>query len=175
MTTGGCFVMDNNAKIINFEQSSEFIKTKEDIINYLKNTNRIDYDALINVFKSNDNIILSRKEVISLLKIINDKSNNRRCPYCNSSLISRHQKYTKYKDGVTKERFRCKDCRKTFSDTTNTIFHNAKLSFEKIQMCVKEVSNDNTIRRAAKNVNISVPTAFYMKHKILGSREAVEM
>lgn len=167
--------MDNNAKLIKFEQSQQPIKSKEDVINYLINTDRIDYDALINVFKSNDDIVLSRKEIISLLKIINDKSNNRRCPYCNSNLISRHQKYTKYKDGVTKERFRCKDCKKTFSDTTNTIFHNAKLSFEKIQLCVKEVSNENTIRSAAKNVNISVPTAFYMKHKILGSKEVVEM
>lgn len=163
--------MDNNAKVIKFQQN---IETKEDVINYLKSTDRIDYDALINVFKSNDKIVLSRKEIISLLKIINDKS-NRKCPYCNSTFISRHQKHTKYKDGVTKERFRCKDCRKTFSDTTNTIFHNAKLSFEKIQMCVKEVTNENTIRKAAKNVDISVPTAFYMKHKILNGREVVEM
>lgn len=42
-------------------------------------------------------------------------------------------------------------------------------------MCVKEVTNENTIRRAAKNVDISVPTAFYMKHKILNGREVVEM
>ena len=145
--------MDNNAKVIKFQQN---IETKEDVINYLKSTDRIDYDALINVFKSND-------------------KSNRKCPYCNSTFISRHQKHTRYKDGVTKERFRCKDCRKTFSDTTNTIFHNAKLSFEKIQMCVKEVTNENTIRKAAKNVDISVPTAFYMKHKILNGREVVEM
>lgn len=162
--------MNNKVSTANFQKS---IETKEDVINYLKNTDKIDYDSLINVFKSNDKIVLSRKDIISLLKIINDKS-NRKCPYCNSTFISRHQKHTKYKDGVTKERFRCKDCRRTFSDTTNTIFHNAKLSFEKIQMCVKEVSNENTIRKAAKNINISVPTAFYMKHKILNSRDVVE-
>ena len=62
--------MDNNAKVIKFQQN---IETKEDVINYLKSTDRIDYDALINVFKSNDKIVLSRKEIISLLKIINDK------------------------------------------------------------------------------------------------------
>lgn len=162
--------MNNKADFVNFQKN---IETKEDVINYLMNTDKIDYDALINVFKSNDEVVLSRKEIISLLKIMNDKS-NRKCPYCNSSFISRHQKHTKYKDGVTKERFRCKDCRKTFSDTTNTIFHNAKLSFEKIQMCVKEVTNDNTIRKAAKNINISIPTAFYMKHKILNSKDVVE-
>ena len=61
--------MDNNAKVIKFQQN---IETKEDVINYLKSTDRIDYDALINVFKSNDKIVLSRKEIISLLKIIND-------------------------------------------------------------------------------------------------------
>ena len=164
-------MIDNNAKAIKIEQN---IETKEDVINYLKNTDRIDYNALINIFKSNNETILSRKEIISLLKIINDKS-NRKCPYCSSTFIGRHQKHTKYKDGVTKERFRCKDCRKTFSDTTNTIFHNAKLPFEKIQMCVKQDAEENTIRRAAKNVNISVPTAFYMKHKILNNREVVEM
>ncbi len=37
------------------------IKSKEDIINYLKSTDRIDYNALINIFKANDKIILSRK------------------------------------------------------------------------------------------------------------------
>ena len=42
--------MDNNAKVIKFQQN---IETKEDVINYLKSTDRIDYDALINVFKSN--------------------------------------------------------------------------------------------------------------------------
>lgn len=161
--------MINKSKVIEFNNG---IETKEDVINYLKNTDRIDYESLINIFKSNDKIVLSRKEIIYLLKIINDKT-NRKCPYCHSTVISRHQKYTKYKDGVTKERFRCKDCRKTFSDTTNTIFHNAKLSFEKIQMCVKEVTNEATIRNAAKNVDISVPTAFYMKHKILNSTEAL--
>ena len=163
--------MSNNVKFMNFNEN---IETKEDVINYLKNTDRIDYDSLIKVFKSNDNIVLSRGEIISLLKIINDKS-NRKCPYCESKFISRHQKYTKYKDGVTKERFRCKDCRKTFSDTTNTIFHNAKLPFEKIQMCIKEVTSERTIRSAAKNVDISVPTAFYMKHKILNNTETVKM
>ena len=56
--------MDNNAKVIKFQQN---IETKEDVINYLKSTDRIDYDALINVFKSNDKIVLSRKEIISLL------------------------------------------------------------------------------------------------------------
>lgn len=162
--------MNNKADFVNLQKN---IETKEDVINYLMNTDKIDYDALINVFKSNDEVVLSRKEIISLLKIMNDKS-NRKCPYCDSTFISRHQKHTKYKDGVTKERFRCKDCRKTFSDTTNTIFHNAKLSFEKIQMCVKEVTNDNTIRKAAKNINISIPTAFYMKHKILNSKDVVE-
>ncbi len=161
--------MDN----IKQNKLEDSIQTKEDVINYLKNVDRIDYNSLINIFKANTQIVLSRKEIISLLKVINDKT-NRRCPYCDSTFISRHQKYTKYKDGVTKERFRCKDCRKTFSDTTNTIFHNAKLPFEKIQMCVKEVTNDNTIRDAAKNVDISVPTAFYMKHKILNNAAVSE-
>ncbi len=161
--------MNSNAIKIKSE-----MRTKDDIINYLKNIDRIDYESLIDVFKSNDDIFLSRKEIISILKIINDKT-SRKCPYCDSRFVSRHQKHTKYKDGVTKERFRCKDCRKTFSDTTNTIFHNAKLPFEKIQMCVKEVTTENTIRKSAKNVNISVPTAFYMKHKILNSREAVKV
>lgn len=163
--------MNNNAKILKLEDR---IKSKEDVINYLKTTDKIDYNALINIFKSIDGVVLSRYEIISLLKIINDKS-NRKCPYCDSSFIARHQKHTKYKDGVTKERFRCKDCRKTFSDTTNTIFHNAKLPFEKIQMCVKEVTNFNTVRKAAKNVNISVPTAFYMKQKILNGSEAIKL
>ena len=161
----------DNIKVTNIDND---IQTKEDVINYLQSADRIDYNALINIFKSNNQIVLSRKEIISLLKIINDKS-NRKCPYCSSTFISRHQKHTKYKDGVTKERFRCKDCRKTFSDTTNTIFHNAKLPFEKIQMCVKEVTNENTIRNAAKNVDISIPTAFYMKHKILNNKAVAEM
>ncbi len=161
--------MNSNAIKIKSE-----MRTKDDIINYLKNIDRIDYESLIDVFKSNDDIFLSRKEIISILKIINDKT-SRKCPYCDSRFVSRHQRHTKYKDGVTKERFRCKDCRKTFSDTTNTIFHNAKLPFEKIQMCVKEVTTENTIRKSAKNVNISVPTAFYMKHKILNSRGAVKV
>ena len=97
--TSGLFNMDN----IKVTDINIKIKSKEDIINYLKSTDRIDYNALINIFKANDKIILSRKEIIYLLKIINDKS-NRRCPYCNSISISRHQKYTKYKDGVTKEK-----------------------------------------------------------------------
>ena len=164
--------MSNNIKFAKFDKK---INTKEDVINYLKSTDRIDYESLINVFKSNDQIVLSRREIISILKIINDKANNRKCPYCGSNLISRHQKHTRYKDGVTKERFRCKGCRKTFSDTTNTIFHNAKLPFEKIQMCIKEVTSDKTMRSAAKNIDVSVPTVFYLKHKILNSREAVEM
>ncbi len=55
--TSGLFNMDN----IKVTDINIKIKSKEDIINYLKSTDRIDYNALINIFKANDKNYFKQK------------------------------------------------------------------------------------------------------------------
>lgn len=47
------------------------------------------------------------------------------CPHCNSELISRNGKYS------GKQRYICKDCRKTFTDFTNSATYRSKKSLDK--------------------------------------------
>ena len=62
------------------------------------------------------------------------------CPHCSSELISKNGKYN------GKQRYICKDCRRTFTDFTNSAVYRSKKSLDKwlkyakcmIKMCIRD-------------------------------------
>ncbi|MDA8344972.1 MAG: IS1595 family transposase [Thermaerobacter sp.] len=83
------------------------------------------------------------------------------CPHCKSTHIHRHGKY---KD---RWRYRCVDCRKTFNDATASPLAGTHYGIDKWLKYAKCMSQGMSIRQSAQEVGVSVPTAFYWRHKIL--------
>ncbi|MDA8346714.1 MAG: IS1595 family transposase [Thermaerobacter sp.] len=85
------------------------------------------------------------------------------CPHCQGPHIHRHGKY---KD---RWRYRCVDCGKTFNDATASPLAGTHYGIDKWLKYAKCMSQGMTIRQSAQDVGISVPTAFYWRHKILSA------
>jgi len=83
------------------------------------------------------------------------------CPYCEHDEVSRNGKYN------GNQRYICKSCQKTFTDFTRSPHYNSKKDIIMWILYAKCMINGYSIRKCAKIVEISIPTSFYWRHKIL--------
>lgn len=75
-----------------------------------------------------------------------------------------------HKNGKTKngiQKYICSGCKKTVSQTTNTIICHSKLSFETWKNIIDNLLNGFSIRRIAEENNVSNYTSFRLRHKVL--------
>ena len=98
---------------------------------------------------------------------LNKLSNNHHCPYCNSNKICKNGSNS-YK-GNKIQKFICNNCHKNYSIKTNTIWQNTHKSIELWQEYIELFSQGLSLRKIVEKMNnsISLPTAFYWRHKIL--------
>ena len=118
-----------------------------------------------------------RLELIRLCNIENNKSkdndillqpsNNHHWPYCNSNKIKKNGS-NGYKGHKT-QKFKCHNCNKNYSIKTNTCFAYSKKSIQLWQEYIELFSQGLALRKIVEkmNKNISYPTSFYWRHKIL--------
>lgn len=83
------------------------------------------------------------------------------CPVCGSKEIIKHGLY----NGI--QRYKCKKCDKTFSNTTNSLWSYSKKHPELWIKFFELMLEKKTLRFCAEKLNISLVTAFYWRHKIL--------
>ena len=81
------------------------------------------------------------------------------CPHCESETICRFGKYN------GKQRYRCNSCNRTFTDFTNSPSYNSKKPLNLWIQYVKCMILSYFLRKSAKELGISVPTAFYWNIK----------
>lgn len=81
------------------------------------------------------------------------------CPHCNSFSTVRHGKYR------DRQRYKCKDCSRTFNDFTNTPLHGTHhpKKWTKFLQCIRE---GYSLRRSQVHVGVSWVTLFYWRHKL---------
>lgn len=108
----------------------------------------------------------------NLTELINNKNSN-------SKIISNNQTEIRYchecgcilyKNGKTKtgiQKYICPGCKHTTSETTGTITYYSKLSFDVWKNIIDNLLDGFSIRRIAEENNISVPTSFQLRHKVL--------
>jgi len=72
------------------------------------------------------------------------------------------------------QRYRCKECGKTFSNKTNTSFYYSKKNSETWVKYIELMLQRKTLNECSKELGISLPTAFYWRHKILFSLSKVK-
>ena len=82
------------------------------------------------------------------------------CPHCHSSIINRFGKKG------SMQRYRCKNCLKTFTATTNTPL--ARLRYkEKWVNYLEGMLESKVLRKAASDSHINLKTAFRWRHRFL--------
>ena len=88
-------------------------------------------------------------------------SDGAKCPHCGCTHIQRNGKARGF------QQFRCVDCKKYFSATTNTILSSTKLPLEKWRKYIECMMMNLTIKKSAEVCKINHNTAFLWRHKIL--------
>ena len=129
----------------------------EEIQEMLKMMSEEDKDNLIQ-------LLLNEKKKVrndgDLLKL----QNNYRCPHCQSTKINKNG--TAHKN---LPQFICRNCKKTYTIRTNTIFYYSKKNIQLWREYIELFSQGLSLRKIVEKMNnkISLPTAFYWRHKIL--------
>lgn len=111
-----------------------------------------------------------RREVIAALQAVIDaemmsdaaQTEVRCCPVCGSVSIRKH--------GSTKsggQRWRCRDCGKTFTAATGTILGATKLKAEVWKRYVECFVDRLPLRTCSVRCGVSLKAAFFMRHRIL--------
>src|SRR5690625_3377907 len=115
----------------------------------------------------------------TMLDEISERKNKTgyQCPDCESEHIIRFGKYTTSVEGdeVVKQRYRCKACRMTFTDLTNTaIYRTCYLNkWTKFIECMIE---GYSIRHSANLIgDITHVILFYWRHKVLSSLKQIDI
>lgn len=131
--------------------------TKREIRKALKELSKKEREDLLSEFleeASTEPTTLSRRDYL----------NNKRghCPHCKS----RH--YIKFGMDKGSQRYRCKDCMKTFTEYTGTFMsglHHKDLVSGYLELMEQELSLDKIVER----LGINKKTAFDWRHKILSA------
>ncbi|PLR89334.1 IS1595 family transposase [Bacillus sp. T33-2] len=90
------------------------------------------------------------------------------CPHCSSEHVVRFGKYK------GRQRYRCKCCSKTFTDTTNTILYRTRKGDEWITF-VDCMFKSYSLRKSAEIVGVTWVTLFYWRHKLLSALKQIDI
>jgi transposase-like protein len=113
---------------------------------------------LISLFKKfpNENSCIAYLEKIRW-------ANGVKCPYCNSSKISKHTEKDR------KDRMQCQSCTKSFSVTVGTIFHRTHLDLRHwfyIISLMLNAKKEISAYQISRDLEMRRPTAWAIMHKI---------
>jgi len=90
------------------------------------------------------------------------------CPHCKTEGVSKFGKI----EG--RQRYRCKNCHKTFGDTTNTIMSYSHCGEAAWKQVIRDTVEGVSLDTTADALHVSHSTAFNMRHKILLALEMEE-
>ncbi len=116
---------------------------------------------------------LTEKQKSALLKLaMNDTKTELKkdeCPHCDSESI--------VKRGIqnNSQRFQCKKCKKYFSTQTKSIFQDSNKNISVWEEYIKLMFSGLSLRNISAQMDISLPTAFYWRHKVLKSLSTMKL
>lgn len=99
------------------------------------------------------------------------------CVHCNASTVVRFGKF-EVKNGLKtmkRQRYRCKDCQKTFTESTATPIYRTRKSNRWLEFIECMLNGLSHCESAKKMKGISHTTLFFWRHKILSALEQIEI
>lgn len=90
------------------------------------------------------------------------------CPHCKSENVHRYGQVSE------RQRYRCKDCGKSFMETTNTVMAHSHCGEAAWKQVIRDTVERVPLDETAAALELSHSTAFNMRHKILLALEAEE-
>ena len=109
--------------------------------------------------------ILADYDLDGALKSINLEK--KCCPHCGSGHFVRHGRTS-----LGRQRYRCRECRRTFSETTGTTFMYSKKPFKTWVSYLFCIEGGLTLREISDVLEMNLSTAFFWRHKILSAVKA---
>jgi transposase-like protein len=116
---------------------------------------------LKSILEKNLNSIVTAKD--SNHKIIKRERSVNCCPICGSNHIVKNGK----RKDTNRQKYMCKACKASFSDTTNTIAFHSKKTYNTWENYISCLLKGMTLADTAKEIGISVTSSFAWRHKIL--------
>lgn len=89
------------------------------------------------------------------------------CPHCGSISIKKHGKA----DG--RQRYRCKDCNKTFCETSQTLMYHSRLTPAQWKGLLLGMVQNLTLKEIADTIDTSITTVWHNRHKVCVALEEV--
>ena len=124
----------------------------EDILNNIQELNYSERELL----KKSLNSIEDSKKVTDLIE--SRQENYHHCPYCNDDKIYKHGKSSNL------QRYRCRNCGKTFNALTRTPL--ARLRKKELWLKYMDCMLDSmTLRKISNKLQINLKTAFLWRHR----------
>jgi len=136
--------------------------SEEDIKSHLLSLDPMEQSRLLkelqglSMFPNNPNYNLSRR------KLLNNKQGN--CPHCG------HSKYVKYGIDKGSQRYKCKSCKRNFTEYTGTWLARLQRK-DKVDAYVDLMLQEKSLDKIKDELSINKKTAFDWRHKILSSLE----
>ena len=90
------------------------------------------------------------------------------CPHCGSIHCVKNGKVRR------KQRFLCRDCKKTFGTNPHSALAHSNLSPKVWKKYIKCMVEGRTLEKSAEIVGVCLKTSFYMRHKILNALDCVQ-
>ncbi|EKP97575.1 transposase [Bacillus cereus] len=97
------------------------------------------------------------------------------CTHCHSTKVVRFGKYSVKMDMrlIERQRYRCKDCGKTFTDVTNTPLHRTHLPHKWLGF-IQCMIEGYSLRKASELIEVHYVTLFYWRHKLLSAMKQMD-
>jgi transposase-like protein len=109
-----------------------------------------------------DDFIMIDKQIDAVLGVLNFEKSS--CPHCGSRNFVKHGRTS-----LGRQRYRCWECRKTFSETTGTPFMYSKKTLKTWAGYLLCMEGRLTLRSISKLLGMNLSTAFSWRHKILNA------
>jgi len=84
------------------------------------------------------------------------------CPYCGRSRVTTHSKSPR----TPRRKYLCRDCRRTFTDLTQTRFAHTNLPLIKWLKCLHLMRQGLSTSELAKGLAVKWDTAAHMQHRL---------
>ena len=139
--------------------------SKEDIKSYLLTLPNEEQTAFVDELRSLTTLPTTTKSKLSRREMLNNKQGN--CPHCG------YPKYVKLGFDKGAQRYKCKSCRRNFTEYTGTWMAGIHKK-DKIDEYMKLMLEEKSLDKIKEELKINKKTAFDWRHKILSSLDETE-